>query len=242
MHKMANIICMKWGTKYGADYVNKLHSMVQRHLTIPHRFICFTDDSSGITPGIEVFPLPEMALPADAPERGWNKLSTMGATLADLQGTTLFLDLDILIIDNIDCLFEHPGNFCIIHDWLRPNRPTGNSSVYRWEIGAHPEVLDYFITHLPEVRKNFRNEQAYLTAKVMETTQVTYWPETWCRSFKRHCMPKGLKGLWEAPTIPKDAKIIVFHGNPNPHDAIKGKSNHRWKFLRPTPWITEHWH
>ena len=27
-----NIICMKWGDKYGSDYVNKLHNMVSKNL------------------------------------------------------------------------------------------------------------------------------------------------------------------------------------------------------------------
>jgi hypothetical protein len=232
---------MKWGTKYGSDYVNKLHSMVQRHLTIPHRFVCFTDNAQGFAPGIESFPLPEMDLPANAPERGWNKLTTLGARLGDLEGTALFLDLDILITDNIDCFFELPGQFCIIHDWLRPNRLTGNSSVYRWEIGAHTDVLEHFVQNREDVRKKHRNEQAYLTARIMETGSVTYWPQAWCRSFKRHCMPGGIRGLWQTPTVPADVKIIVFHGNPNPHDAIRGKSRKRWKFLKPTPWIADHW-
>ena len=29
------IICMKWGTKYGAEYVNRLYNMVKRNLTLP---------------------------------------------------------------------------------------------------------------------------------------------------------------------------------------------------------------
>ena len=36
---MANIICMKWGTKYGPEYVNRLASMVKRNITIPYRFV-----------------------------------------------------------------------------------------------------------------------------------------------------------------------------------------------------------
>ena len=41
---MGNIICMKWGTKYGPEYVNRLASMVRRNTTIPCRFVCMTDD------------------------------------------------------------------------------------------------------------------------------------------------------------------------------------------------------
>ena len=53
-----NVICIKWGTKYGPDYVNKLQSMVQRHLHRPFRFVCMTDDTTGIDPAIEVKPIP----------------------------------------------------------------------------------------------------------------------------------------------------------------------------------------
>jgi hypothetical protein len=30
---LRNVICMKWGTKYGPEYVNRLYAMVRRHLT-----------------------------------------------------------------------------------------------------------------------------------------------------------------------------------------------------------------
>src|ERR1044071_4309563 len=56
--RVVNIICMKWGTKFGPEYVNRLHSMVSRHLAREHRFICFTDDSSGLDAGIQTLPLP----------------------------------------------------------------------------------------------------------------------------------------------------------------------------------------
>ena len=42
-----NVICIKWGTKFGADYVNRLYRMVEKNLSIPHRFVCFTDNSEG---------------------------------------------------------------------------------------------------------------------------------------------------------------------------------------------------
>ena len=28
------VICMKWGTKYGSEYVNRLYNMVKRHTTV----------------------------------------------------------------------------------------------------------------------------------------------------------------------------------------------------------------
>lgn len=54
------------------------------------------------------------------PERGWRKISTFRNPLFDLKGPTIFLDIDIVIVGNIDCLFSHPGEFIIIKDWARP--------------------------------------------------------------------------------------------------------------------------
>src|SRR5260370_39977505 len=39
-----NVVCLKWGVKYPADYVNRLHRMVKRSLERPHRFVCLDDD------------------------------------------------------------------------------------------------------------------------------------------------------------------------------------------------------
>ena len=39
-----NFCCVFYGTKYKVEYVQNLYNMVQRNLTIPHNFVCFTDD------------------------------------------------------------------------------------------------------------------------------------------------------------------------------------------------------
>ena len=46
---LVNVLCMKWGNKYPADYVNRLYSMVARNMQRPFRFICLTEDSVGRT-------------------------------------------------------------------------------------------------------------------------------------------------------------------------------------------------
>ena len=42
---MINFVCIYYGNKYTFPYVKNLHNMVERNLTIPHRFICFTDNT-----------------------------------------------------------------------------------------------------------------------------------------------------------------------------------------------------
>lgn len=224
---------MKWGTKYGASSVKQLYHMVQRHLSRPYRFFCFTDDPAGIERSVEVRPLPRVNFPP-GPERGWNKLGILDQQQTGLEGTTLFLDLDIVLMDSIDCFFEHPGDLCIVRDWLRGDRNIGNSSVFRFEPGRHREVLVRFHAQTEEVRARFRNEQEYLSSAV---GKLTWWPEEWCRSFKRHCMHVFPLSLFLTPSKPVGTRILVFHGFPKPEEALRGSKSVGLRYTRPTPWL-----
>ncbi|MDZ7734972.1 MAG: hypothetical protein U5P41_01650 [Gammaproteobacteria bacterium] len=154
---MHNVICMKWGTAYSADDVNMLYRMVGRNLSRPHRFVCFTDDPAGLETGIEHFPLPAVRVPEHLQHEAWYKLGTFSYPLADLEGEALFLDLDIIIVDSIDCFFEHPGEFCIIHNWTHPDRIVGNS----WSIvfGSVPTRIFCSVT----MKTRWRPETSIVT-------------------------------------------------------------------------------
>jgi len=231
---------MKWGVKYPAEYVNKLRRAVARNLSLPHRFVCLTDDARGLESGIETFPIPSMPVDISGPERGWTKILTFSDPLYDLKGQCLFLDLDLLILQSIDEFFSCEGDVLIIKDWLKKNG-TGNSSVYRFEIGRHPEVLQEFARRWPAVKQEYRNEQEFISAVLLQKNALHYWPPAWCRSFKRDCMHPFPLSLAKTPDCPDGAKIVVFHGHPNPHEAIAGKTGKWYRFMRPTPWIEHFW-
>lgn len=245
MEQKNYILCMKWGTKYDARYVNRLYHMVRRHLSVPFTFICLTDRSEGIHPDVVCYPIPELNLPDGLPERGWKKLVTLGADLYGLQGTALFLDLDVVIIDNIDCFFRQPqtqaDEMWIIRDWKRKWRMVGNSSVYRFNIGAFPVLLDYFRANFHDIRQRFRNEQAFLSWYVREYHRLSYWPENWCLSYKYNILKKLPFSLWQPPEKPTDGKIIIFHGEVNPPDAIVGGGGKWYRKVLPAPWLAEYW-
>ena len=190
---------MKWGWRYGPDYVDKLRAMVGRHLRRPHRFVCLTDDASGIDPAIDCRPLPALALQPAWERSPWRKLSCLSAELADLDGPVLFLDLDLVVVDALDPFFDWPGRFCIIENWTQRGRGIGNSSVFRFEAGAHADLLDHFRAHAAEIVGRFANEQSYLSHHV---APLTYWPEAWCRSFKHHCLPGRLRRWWQPAELP----------------------------------------
>jgi len=237
-----NVICMKWGTAYTADDVNILQRMVSRNLARTHRFVCFTDDATGLGPAVESLPLPAVNVPVGLEHEAWRKLGTFSNPLADLSGTALFLDLDIVIVDALEPFFEHPGQFCIIHNWTHPHRVVGNSSVYRFEVNSLSWVLDAYNADPHGARTRYRNEQSFLSHQLVDAGHtLSYWPAEWCVSFKKHCMPPRLLAPFKVSRKPEMAKIVVFHGRPKPADAIAGDWQGRWKRMRPTPWVRDYW-
>lgn len=239
---MKNVICMKWGVKFSPDYVNILASRVRKNLTGPYRFVCFTDDASGLRSDIETFPLPEMTGLEGRPERGWRKLTLFQERLADLEGTALFLDLDVVIADSLDPFFEVPGGFHIIEDWNLPGTNIGNSSVFRFEIGSRPDVLSYFLENREKVYAAHRNEQAYLSWAIAQKETLHYWDPQWCLSFKRHFMRRFPLGYFCEPKPRHDVKVIVFHGNPNPDCVVNGWHNKTGlRAVKRTPWLADLW-
>lgn len=239
---MVNVMCMKWGTKYATQYVEVLRSMVSRNLPLEHRFLCMTDDPTGLSPNIEILPLPELGVDPNAPERGWKKLSAFQSSLNGVTGTTLFLDLDIVILDDLSPFFEYEGDFCIINDWKNPHDYVGNSSVFRFEIGKHPYILEDFLADSAAIRSQYRNEQAYLSDAVRKHGKLVYWPESWCASFKKHCLPKGLSRFFREPKPPNGTKIVVFHGDPKPDEAAIGLRAKGRAPYKAAKWVNEFWY
>lgn len=237
------ILCMKWGNKYPAEFVNRLYRMVKRHLTLPFTMVCFTDDAHGIVPEVRCYPIPELALPEGLPERGWRKLTTFTTPLYDLQGTALFLDLDIVILRNIDHFFTHQAEskaLWIIKDFKHQHRITGNSSVYRFPLGAFPELLPDFRARFTEIRTQFRNEQAYLSHFVHQRGQLQYWPKGWCLSYKYHALYPPVLDYLLPPRKP-DCDILIFHGEVNPDQAIVGGGGKWYRHIKAAPWLADYW-
>lgn len=236
---MVNVICIKWGKLYGPEFVNKLYSMVKRNITIEFRFACMTDDPEGINENIEIFPIPKICMPEGRPTSGWKKLTVFSKNIGDLSGKTLFLDLDVVIVDNIDELFNYSDKLSIIENWTQKNKGIGNSSVFCYEIGKYVDVLEHYKSNMENVISEYGNEQTYISKYIGD---ISFWPEEWCRSFKFHSIPKGPMRYFKTPTIPTDCKIIAFHGHPNPDQAIAGNYGGRiLKYFKPAAWIADYW-
>lgn len=236
---MNTVLCMKWGPKYGPDYVNVLGAMVRRHLAPPFRFVCLTEDASGIDDEIECRPLPAIELGGAKPHHGWRKISVFSPELHDLDGPILFLDLDLVIVDRLEPFFEIDGRFRIIENWPQRGSGIGNSSVFRFNAGDHLSVFEEFCHNAARIVSTHPNSQTWLSRAIPDKT---YWPDAWCRSFKRHCLARAPLRWVTPPRCPEGARIVVFHGDPKPPDAARGVwRGRRRRIIRPAPWIAEHW-
>ncbi|MBQ1612576.1 MAG: glycosyltransferase [Alphaproteobacteria bacterium] len=237
-----NVICIKWGTKFGSEYVNRLYKMVEKNLSLPHRFVCFTDNADGLNPGVEVRELPPYEDNTAIGDKGWRKLSLFNSELSDLKGTALFLDLDIVIRESLNPFFEAEGDFLIVKDWDFPEDIIGNSSVFRFEVGKHPDVLEDFYKLGNDIRKEYKNEQAYLSYAMHKKGILKYWDRSWCVSFKRNCLQPFPLNFFKMPKDPVDAKIIVFHGRPTPEQAKEGFwGKGGLRYVKPTKWLDKYW-
>lgn len=244
------IFCMRWGTRYGAEYVNRLYASCRRHITGDFQFVCFSDQSDSLNPAVDVRPLPTFdGVPASLTWTTWRKMSLWRDDLpADLQGReALFLDLDVVIVGSLNDLFTHePGKYAVIENWTQIGSGIGNTSVFRYPVGRHTHVYRDFMASIEDGSwKAIRTEQRFISEHIGPGQQV-FWPHAWMRSFKEELLPIWPVRLWKPAEIPHGTRIVVFHGKPDPDEAARGEWpapawKRIYKTIRPVPWINEHW-
>jgi hypothetical protein len=264
------LVCVKWGTMYGAEYVNRLYGMVSRHITPPFRLVCLTDDRAGIRPQVECFDLPELGVAHPQRTRGkWRKQILWGRSVPGLEGVALFIDLDSVIVGSLDDYFSigDPGDVYVARNWARPLEKLGQTSVFRFPVGGNAHILENFRADPQGIADKYQFEQHYVTHAV--TGGVKFWPEDWTRHFRLHCMPVFPLCYVMSARLPAGARIVTFPGGPNPDDVMVGRWNKRvppfptrwqhvratfsgprvddsrWRHLRryvlPVPWVEDAW-
>ena len=256
-----NVVCLKYGNRYPAYYVNRLYQGVKRNLSRPFRFVCVTDNAEGLLPDVETVPLPENP---DVQGRPWPnifiKLLLFRKGFADLTGPTLFLDVDLIVCGPLDRFFEYrPGDFCIIYNWIERRKrifrnvpEIGNSSCFRFDAGSDVANRVYEIFMRDKGSKELwsvylaNGSQKFQTRAMREAGRVSWWPDAWVCSFKRQCIPMFPFNKFIVPRFRKGASIIAFHGRPDIPEVIDGYSaggTFRTTHLTclPTPWVKNLW-
>jgi len=230
------IVCLKHGTLYSADYVNRLYNMVKRNCTLDYEFVCLTDEPKGIDSNVKILPLPGGIA-------GWWCKPYMFSKDLPLNGTVLYMDLDVVISSNIDKLITwQPNQWCTIRDFTRVMRPKWqkyNSSVVRFKTGDLDFVWTEYEKNKVEIQKRLHGDQDWLW-EATRHKQAMLYPDSWIQSWKwevrkdKAFKPGGLRGRRTFNKIDNLAKpniecsICVFHGDPNP-EMVEDK------------WVVDNW-
>lgn len=232
------VVCLKHGSKYSSEYVNKLYSMCKRHLTVPFEFVCFTDDLRDIDSNIKTIRLKEIGV------SGWWYKPMFFDKDFPLDGTLLYMDLDIVISGNIDNLFTYqPDKFCIIRDFnrsLRSDWNRMNSSIFRLKSGSMGYVYDEFMKDHAVNQRRFHGDQDWIYEMVGPRKQEwMFWPDEWILSYKWEMrdrndlhkplnQPRNFRQKKDPKVLPKTC-VAVFHGEPHPHQCEDNWVIENWK-------------
>jgi hypothetical protein len=146
------VVCFKWKRNktgfmlphvcdYGPEHVRILKAMVERHLRIPHDFICITDDQSGLD-HIETIPLWDKCRDLGG---CYNRLYAFSQDMQDIiGGRFVMIDLDCVIVKDITSLFEGFEDFKI-NAYSHADRDQHyNGGMVLMDPGARRHVWDQF--------------------------------------------------------------------------------------------------
>jgi hypothetical protein len=231
---MINIICLKWGKKYGPEYVNRLYAGVKRNTTQAFRFMCFTDDPQNINPEIQIHSLPF----SSKLDSWWNKIYLFSRDLPIPQGDTIFyIDLDTLITGNIDHIINNRQNKLValkdFYHGIAKSAGRVGSGLMSWPHGMYDHVWKRFISNPKAIIKQAHphGDQWWVERTVPD---VRFWQDLFPNevvSFKIHCR-KGLD---------HHAKIVCYHGRPSiPESATQTNTVDKWT-IAAQPWVMIHW-
>lgn len=189
---MLNFVCLKWGTKYSSEFVNKLYSMINRYYD-SFNLYCMTDDSIGIDKRIKCIDLPN-----DNLEKWWWKIYLFNEEWMTLDNA-IFMDLDLIIQDKFETSFSNKPSL-LYTDWINVDQMHKdiltdrykfceiNSSVIMWnkETKRH-HIWEDFMSNKEKILFLFRGMDNYLNNRLSSSYDIlppiahSYWTtnETW---------------------------------------------------------------
>jgi FkbM family methyltransferase len=180
--------------------------MVQRHLTLPHEFIVFTDDTQHYPEPIVKRPLPHPGL------TGWfNKIALFKPGVFEAGDRIVYLDLDTLICGSLDEIASYDGEHARMAPFFRNVAPPFDgpqSGVMAWRGGFGDKIWrTYELTGYPQNLKG--GDQALLNRLVPNPDLLQALYPGKIGSFKGEC------GI-----IQPERSILCFHGLPRMHQVF----------------------
>jgi hypothetical protein len=218
------VLCVRFGNKYGPDYVERLRNMVARHITVPYEFACLTDDPNRIEGVRTIY---QRSSGYNKP--WWHKVHMFDGQL-DISGRIIYFDLDVVISGSIDKLVVNlKDEFYGIQDFNRKFHPTWrvlNSSIMTWRHGTQNTIWEKFIAN-PSQAQRLHGDQDWIWAVAKD--RIKFWPQEWIQSYKWEIRSReelhsrtgrlGFKTVAQNLKVHPELAVAVFHGDPKPEDV-----------------------
>jgi hypothetical protein len=231
---MITVLCVRFGTRYGREYVERLRNMVSRHLTIPYEFVCLTDDST---------PIEDVRLvvqPNAGYARGWWHKVHMFDPSLPIKGRILYFDLDVVVVNNLNLLTQNLGNnFYGILDFNRKFHKTYrslNSSMLSWVHGSQNKLYENFRKD-PKAAQRLHGDQDWIWRHC--SSEIKFWPQEYIQSYKWEIRSRedleikhgqrNFKHINNNVIVPEICCVLVFHGEPKPQDVQDKIVVDNWK-------------
>lgn len=228
--------CVIHGDAYSWAYVDKLYSMLSRHLTPKVNLHVYTEPSRQVPAPYIKHELQDLGI--SGPKKSWwYKLQLFNSE--HHQGPLLYFDLDTVIVNNIDWIHNLSTEyFWSIREFKRLWRPTFygvNSSVMYWDTIQYNHIWkDFAQKNLNGILEKYRGDQDYITDTISKT-ELRYFPIENIKSWRWECLDGGYdfkNRRFYAPnagtSVPNQTSILVFHGKPKPVEVTD-------------PYIKQHW-
>lgn len=251
---MTNVCAVNWGNKYSVDYTQRLYNMVKRNTTYEFNFYVLTDDVTRYDK------LPHInAVEIDTDDTSWWCKMLMFKPGMLPPGEYLYLDLDVVILQEIDSLFEHKG-FGIIRDFIRPDEgildgKEYNSSLMRFNTTQCAGIYQYYNSNKKSWLEYQKQVHFFGDQNVISSYMNHYpdfcnpFPDNEISSFKKGNVrgaTAGDRSEWFGRHPTPDVKVVVFHGDPSPAEILGNSKKFLVKGDKFCPsetiqWIENNW-
>lgn len=238
------VVCWKWGSLFGPEYVSRLASMLTRHLHISFTFHCITDDASGIEAGastgpIYVYPMysdhSEMRAGSGSGERAcFRRLRLLDREMGNVFGPRILqLDLDVVFTADVTPLFDRPEPVVLVEQSVNGGQVVHNPSMFLFDAGVWHDVWEQFHadplgTWAAAKKRGWKQSDMSIINDY--AARQRHHPSRWTQR-------DGVVAYWRevrrlGGRLPPGARAVLFYGSENPGDE---------KVLVKSPWIGEHW-
>lgn len=102
---VVKFITMKWGTKYGPEYVNRLYEGIKRTYTGNFEFYCVTDDTTGISSNIKTLTFEDIGY-KESNCFTIQKMFLFKKDVLKFAGPYVVLDLDVVVMSDFRPYFD----------------------------------------------------------------------------------------------------------------------------------------